>query len=100
MTSLRTFQHEIDEISHREVAKQRAAATHTVQDKENSKKVPAAVPSAVPEAVVVKDGPAAEIEGLSDKDEEIQVCTLVLFIGGRITYSSPVPTTLSDTVRL
>lgn len=74
MTSLRTFQNEIDEIQHREIAKQRVVA-HVVQEKENKKVT--AVPisptvSTTTEATPVLDIPPIT-EDLSDMDEEIKV---------------------------
>lgn len=74
MTSLRTFQNEIDEIQHREIVKQRAVA-HATQEKEN-KKAPA-VPTS-PTVTTTSEVPAlvdipSISEDMSANDEEIQV---------------------------
>ena len=88
MTSLRTFQTEIDEISHREVAKQRALAaveraklekdakkppvpkTHTHARKDSTPAAEAAVEPTTPKKEPI--GPAGE-GGMSDIDEQLQV---------------------------
>ncbi|PIL36211.1 hypothetical protein GSI_01872 [Ganoderma sinense ZZ0214-1] len=92
MTSLRTFQTEIDEISHREVAKQRALAaveraklekdakktpapkTHTHARKDST---PAAETAVEPTTPKEKEpiGPAGE-GGMSDIDEQLQTLLL------------------------
>ncbi|KAJ3476836.1 hypothetical protein NLI96_g10887 [Meripilus lineatus] len=77
MTSLRTFQNEIDEIQHREIVKQRAVA-HATQEKEN-KKAPA-VPTS-PTVTTTSEVPAlvdipSISEDMSANDEEIQTLLL------------------------
>ncbi len=87
MTSLRTFQTEIDEISHREVAKQRAlAATERAKLEKDAKKPPATkthaharkdstpaaevtVESATPNELIRPAGEGV----MSDIDEQLQV---------------------------
>ena len=88
MTSLRTFQTEIDEISHREVAKQRAhaaaerakaekeakkpavAKTHARKESTAAEAVePQSPASTAPEPTAASNGDAA----MTDVDEQLQV---------------------------
>lgn len=89
MTSLRTFQTEIDEISHREVTKQRAlAAAERAKLEKDAKRPPAtakayihACKDSVPAAETAAVEPAAPKEPIgparegvmSDIDEQLQV---------------------------
>lgn len=78
MTSLRTFQNEIDQIQHREVAKQRTQALVIEKIKEKDVKKPPAKPGEVevftaPAAPVVVEEAETELAGTEGK---IQVCKL------------------------
>ncbi len=89
MTSLRTFQTEIDEISHREVAKQRAqalaerakleketkkTANKTHARKESVEATDASKPAA--KEVIAAAGPGDVV--MSDIDEQLQVSILFM----------------------
>ncbi|KAH8107926.1 P-loop containing nucleoside triphosphate hydrolase protein [Cristinia sonorae] len=86
MTSLRTFQNEIDEIRHREVVKQRAAGHATLErEKDKEHKKPSVGSKGVDsdEKATVKDAPAVKAHAVLDTDdelgkteEEIQTCLL------------------------
>ncbi|KAH9949572.1 P-loop containing nucleoside triphosphate hydrolase protein [Amylocystis lapponica] len=77
MTSLRTFQNEIDEIHHRETAKQRAQAT---VDRTRETKKPAVKPPAAKEAKDTNDTDDTDAglgeADFSDIDEQIQTLLL------------------------
>lgn len=73
MTSLRTFQNEIDEIHARELAKQR---TNGTMEKEKENKKPAAVKGKGKDdtADSLKSDPAASESGIQEIEDKILVC--------------------------
>ena len=75
MTSLRTFQHEIDEIQHRELVKQRATVPTIPEKEKENKKLPVGLadrkPAAADNTIPVES--AGAVDNSSDIDKEIQV---------------------------
>lgn len=85
MTSLRTFQQEIDNIQHREVAKQRIHALAERDSTKENKKVHTVSPTIESKEVIPPITDVKEVDtgqGLAELDEQIQVrrsFTLKLF---------------------
>lgn len=82
MTSLRTFQNEIDQIQHREVAKQRTQAHVVEKTKEKDAKPPTKQTEAeIPPPTAALDAVDESTTELAETEEKIQVrCTTVIVI--------------------
>ena len=78
MTSLRTFQTEIDQIHHREVVKQRAATLGKEKEKD-AKKLVAQVAEKIALQAEVAHAEQRSDEESAIKDEDIQVCCRLLW---------------------
>ena len=87
MTSLRTFQHEIDEIQHREVAKQRTQALAEKQVKEQEKEPKKGSAKAVVEAKYATSTVPITISGVLDDDSHLAETTEKVEVRASIFYT-------------